>query len=101
MAAPRISAGATGRRSPDGPACSIWRPTPSRRGGSGASKANREVDMTRRRGKDSGRIVRGKGTPSRAGEKQAGKRARDDRPEREKQRHEDPDAIQRSDQKSH
>jgi hypothetical protein len=63
--------------------------------------SQQEVDMTRRRGNDSGRTKQKSGRPPQPTEMQRSKRTRDERPEREKQRQNDPDAIERNDTKSH
>jgi hypothetical protein len=57
--------------------------------------------MTRRRGKDSGRTKQSSGRPTRPKEGQRSKKTRDERPDQDKQRHNDPDAIQRDDMKTH
>jgi hypothetical protein len=57
--------------------------------------------MTRRRGRDSNRGKPTAGTPPRPTEMQARKRTRGERPSAEKQKQNDPDAIDRDDVKTH
>jgi hypothetical protein len=57
--------------------------------------------MTRRRGRDSNRGKPTAGTPPRPTEMQARKRTRGERSSAEKQKQNDPDAIDRDDVKTH